>query len=355
MKKEDEFYMMRCMDLARHGLGTTYPNPLVGSVVVYHGRVIGEGFHRKSGEPHAEALAISSVRDRSLLKDATIYVNLEPCSHYGKTPPCANLIVSSGIPRAVIGTRDTSSKVAGRGVEILKKGGCSVTEGVLEEESRRINRRFFTWHEKKRPYIILKWAESADGFIDRVRKKDDPRAPNWISGPLGRQLVHKWRSEEQAILTGTRTALMDDPALTVREWSGTNPLRMVIDRDLVLPPDLKLFDNTTETVVFNQRENRRDHQTEYVRLDFTKEIIPQILDFLYHREIQSLIVEGGAITLNGFIRSGLWDEARVIQGTEKFLDGVKAPEIPLQPDERFSLPDTTYLVYLNRQGKSFLS
>lgn len=341
----DQHFMQRCLDLAGKGLGTTYPNPLVGSVVVYDEKVIGEGFHYKSGQPHAEVVAVSSVEDKALLKKATLYVNLEPCAHYGKTPPCAPMIVSYSIPRVVIGTTDTHARVSGRGIEILKQGGCEVVTGVLEKESRWINRRFFTFHEKQRPYIILKWAESHDGFIDKKRVAGEPKGPTWISGPLGRQLVHKWRSEEQAILIGTRTALVDDPQLTVRHWTGSNPLRLVIDRKLVLPRSLRMFGDGNPVVMFNQQREGRDGNLHYVRIDFEKETISQILDYLYDLGKQSLIVEGGAETLMRFVSSGLWDEARVFRGRIEFGDGVKAPQTGVEPLVTRRLPDSEIQFY----------
>ncbi|NOY38471.1 MAG: bifunctional diaminohydroxyphosphoribosylaminopyrimidine deaminase/5-amino-6-(5-phosphoribosylamino)uracil reductase RibD [Chlorobi bacterium] len=343
--------MMRCLDLARCGLGTTYPNPQVGSVIVRHGKIIAEGFHRRSGEPHAEALAIAAVKDKSLLKGSSLYVSLEPCSHFGKTPPCADLIVSSGIPRVVVGTLDTSKKVAGKGIGILRAGGCEVVTGVLEKECRRINRRFFTWHEKSRPYIILKWAESADGFMDRKRNPDDSSGPDWISGPLGRQLVHKWRSEEQSILVGTRTAQIDDPSLTVREWTGRQPLRLVIDRKLSLPETLNLFNDKAPTLIFNSRLNRPDSQPEYIKLDFNGDIIDQILEVLYQRQIQSVIIEGGADTIERFIKKELWDEARVFTGKMRFYDGIQAPRLAFQVEESVHLHDSVCDIYFRESDR----
>ncbi len=346
MNKESEHtrYMQRCLDLAMQGLGTTYPNPLVGSVMVWEDKIIGEGFHHRSGEPHAEVLAIRSVKNRDLLKKATLYVNLEPCSHYGKTPPCADLIVKTGIPRVVVGTTDTTEKVQGKGIRKMQEGGVEVITGMLEQESRFINRRFFTYHEKKRPYIILKWAESADGYLDEERIAGQ-QGPNWISGPLGRQLVHKWRSEEQAILVGRKTALIDNPALTAREWYGRNPLRLVIDRELTLPPDLQLFDDEAPTIIFNNLREEKHTHPEPVRIDFSKSIIPQITAELYHRRIQSLIVEGGAYTLRQYIESGMWDEARVFKGNRYFHTGVKAPVLKHQPSGIIHTGDSTYHLF----------
>ncbi len=343
-KEQDERYMERCLELAQRGLGTTWPNPLVGAVIVHEGRIIGEGFHHRSGEPHAEVLAVRAVRDKRLLKQATLYVNLEPCSHQGKTPPCADMIVREGIPRVVVGTMDTTDKVRGQGIARMQAGGVEVVTGVLEEESRYMNRRFFTYHEKKRPYILLKWAESADGFLDEERLPGQ-EGPNWISGPLGRQTVHRWRTQEQAILVGRKTAVIDNPALTAREWWGRNPLRLVIDRELGLPPTLQLFDDEAPTIIFNNLKTERLTHPEPVKIDFSTPILPQILDELYERRIQSLIVEGGAYTLEQFIRAGLWDEARVFRGERYFHKGVKAPALGRQPKEIVPLVDSVYHLF----------
>ena len=240
----DEKYMKRCLDLAILGNGNTAPNPMVGSVIVYNGKIIGEGYHQKCGEAHAEVNAIKSVKDHELLKKATLYVNLEPCAHQGRTPACSLLIRTKQIPRAVIGCIDTFSKVAGKGVEILTNSGCDVTVGVLEKESREINRRFFTFHEKKRPFIILKWAQTLDGFIDKMRTPDMPIKPIWITNELARTVVHKWRSQESAIMIGTNTATKDNPKLNVRDWTGENPVRVVVDRNLRIPQSAYIFDKS---------------------------------------------------------------------------------------------------------------
>ncbi len=336
--------MRRCLDLAGRGLGTTYPNPLVGSVIVHEDHIIGEGFHHRSGEPHAEVVAVQAVKDKALLKKSTLYVNLEPCSHHGKTPPCADMIVREGIPRVVVGTVDTTGKVMGKGLARMRAGGVEVVAGVLEEESRYVNRRFFTYHEKKRPYILLKWAESADGYLDEERLPGQ-EGPNWISGPLGRQAVHRWRTQEEAILVGRKTALIDDPALTAREWRGRNPLRLVIDRELSLPAHLQLFDDEAPTIIFNNLRSERHTHPEPVKIDFSQSILPQILDDLYERQVQSLIVEGGAYTLQQFIGADLWDEARVFRGERYFHKGVKAPALGRQPAEIVRLPDSVYHLF----------
>ena len=248
--KINEKYIRRCIELARNGLGTTYPNPLVGSVIVYDGKIIGEGWHKKSGESHAEVNAVKAVKDKSLLKKATIYVSLEPCSHFGKTPPCCDLIIKNNIPNVVIGTVDPNVKVAGNGIKKLIEAGIHVTVGVLEEECNALNKRFFTFHKKKRPFIVLKWAESQDGFIAPTEKLE--KKPVWITNQYSRQLVHKWRTEEQAILVGTQTAIDDNPKLNARDWSGKNPIRLVIDQNNRIEKNNHIFDNQAVTIVFSK-------------------------------------------------------------------------------------------------------
>jgi len=304
--------MKRCIELAKNGLGTTYPNPLVGSVIVHNDKIIGEGWHRKSGEAHAEVNAINAVKDKSLLREATIYVSLEPCSHYGKTPPCCDLIIANAIPNIVIGTIDSYSKVAGTGIERLKKAGKNVITGVLENECRGLNKRFFTFHEKKRPYIILKWAESADGFIAPTSK--DEQKPVWITNEFSRQLVHKWRSEEQAILVGSQTVIDDNPRLDVRDWSGNNPIRIVLNQKNRIPKESHIFDNRSKTIVYTA-ETLGSEPT-----------AAKIASQLYKNDIQSVIIEGGRQTLQTFIDEKLWDEVRQFKGTISLKDGRKAPD-----------------------------
>ena len=248
-KNTDEKFMLRCHDLARLGIARTAPNPMVGCVIVLDEKIIGEGYHRKCGEAHAEVNAINSVSNHELLKKSTLYVSLEPCSHYGKTPPCTDLIISKKIPRVVIGCVDSFSEVSGRGIKKLKQAGCDVIVGVLENESRELNKRFFTFNEKKRPYIILKWAQTLDGFIDIIRTDENQIAPTWISNEHSRMLVHKWRSHEDAIMVGTNTAEKDNPSLNVRDWDGKNPLRVVLDRQLRLNEKLNLFNNKIQTII----------------------------------------------------------------------------------------------------------
>ena len=351
----DEKYMRRCLELAGLASGNTAPNPMVGAVVVHRGKIIGEGYHRVYGQAHAEANAIEAVKDPALLRESTMYVNLEPCAHHGNTPPCANLIVDRGIPRVVVGAVDSSSRVSGKGIEILKKGGCEVKTGVLEEASRDLNRRFFTYHEKQRPYVILKWAQTADGFIDRDRRKDDPIQPNWITNEVSRHLVHKWRSEEQAILVGSNTALKDNPGLNVREWHGKNPLRLLIDRDLEIDESYKLITDSLPLVLFTDKRSDPDraeelasYDVEVVRLDFKDNVIRQIYEYLYNRKILSLFVEGGSYTLSQFLQSGLWDEARIFTGSRLFHSGVKAPPFPgKKPYQTIDLQDTRLFVFRN--------
>jgi diaminohydroxyphosphoribosylaminopyrimidine deaminase / 5-amino-6-(5-phosphoribosylamino)uracil reductase len=320
-----QLYMKRCIELAANGLGTTYPNPLVGSVVVHKDTIIGEGWHRKSGEPHAEVNAVNSVKDKSLLKESTIYVNLEPCSHFGKTPPCSDMIIKMGIPKVVIGTVDPNEKVAGQGVERLRAAGIDVTLGILERECLELNRRFFTFHNKKRPYIILKWAESADGFIAPETK--DYRNPVWISGVASRQLVHKWRSEEASILVGTQTIIDDNPKLNVRDWAKTNqPIRLVIDKAGRIPAASHIFDNEQQTIIFSEKAAQpATENVIFETVDFSNAILPQLMQKMHARNIQSVIVEGGSHTLESFIDAGFWDEARIFVGETQLRSGTKAP------------------------------
>jgi len=323
-----EKYIKRCIELAENGLGTTYPNPMVGSVIVYENQIIGEGWHKKAGEPHAEVNAVRSVKDKSLLKKSTIYVSLEPCSHFGKTPPCCDLIIANEIPNVVVGTVDPNEKVAGKGILKLIEAGANVTVGVLEDECNELNKRFFTFHQKKRPYIILKWAESQDGFLAPEKTINQDRKPIWITNPYSRQLVHKWRTEEQAILVGTQTVIDDNPKLNARDWSGNNPVRVVIDRENKIDDNSFIFDDTVKTIIFSN-ENRKSStaNTQFEVIDFSKNIIPEILDVLYKNQIQSIIIEGGRQTLQSFIDESIWDEARIFVGKPSFGNGKKAPII----------------------------
>ena len=320
---KDEKYIARCIQLAKNGLCNAAPNPMVGAVIVHNDTIIGEGYHIRCGEAHAEVNAVRSVKDKSLLKESTIYVSLEPCSHHGKTPPCADLIINKGIPRVVVGCQDPFSLVAGRGIAKLREAGIEVKVGVLEEECRQLIRRFVTFNTLRRPFITLKWAESADGFIDLHRTEGHPYI---FSSPLSSMLVHKRRAEHSAILVGRRTALLDNPSLTTRNWYGKNPVRMVIDKDLTLPKHLALFDGSVRTLVFTQREDTSNRpNVEHIRLDFKIDILPQIMEVLYKEKLQSLMVEGGSILLQSFIDAGCWDEAYIEQSDAHLKDGVKAP------------------------------
>lgn len=320
-----ETYIKRCIELAKNGLGTTYPNPLVGSVIVHNGKIIGEGWHRKSGESHAEVIAIDSVKNKELLKESTVYVSLEPCSHFGKTPPCADLIIQHKIPRVVIGTIDPFAKVCGSGIAKLKKSGIKVEVGFLENECRELNKRFFTFHQKKRPYIILKWAQTQNGFIAPLQKKETK--PMWISNEFSRQLVHKWRAEEQAIMVGTNTVLQDNPRLNIRSWTGENPIRIVLDRELKITSGFSVYDKSVKTIFITEKERLSEHENQvFEKIDFNKNVNIGILDVLYKHQIQSVIIEGGAVLLESFIKNDLWDEARVFTSDLSFEKGIKAPE-----------------------------
>ena len=342
-----EKYIKRCIELAKNGLGETYPNPMVGSVIVLNDVIIGEGWHRKAGELHAEVNAINSVKDKSQLNKATIYVSLEPCSHYGKTPPCTNLIVENGIKNVVIGVIDSNSKVSGRGVEHLKNNGCNVTVGVLEVECKELNKRFFTFHTKKRPYIILKWAETADGFIDKLRNETSENSPNWISNKYSQQRVHKMRAVEQAILIGTTTALNDNPTLNVRDWNGNNPVRVVLDRTLKIPINSNLFDENAQTIVLTEKlpNDFFNKNVLFEEVDFSKNVPNQVCEVLYKYEIQSVIIEGGTQTLQSFIDEDLWDEAFVFVGSTLFENGLRAPQIKKAPTKIQKISDDTLRIY----------
>ncbi|WP_340063419.1 bifunctional diaminohydroxyphosphoribosylaminopyrimidine deaminase/5-amino-6-(5-phosphoribosylamino)uracil reductase RibD [Ascidiimonas aurantiaca] len=328
-----EKYINRCIQLAKNGLGTTYPNPMVGSVILHKGLIIGEGWHKKAGDPHAEVAAIQSVKDKTLLKEATLYVNLEPCSHYGKTPPCSDLIIREGIKKIVIGSMDPHSKVAGKGIKKLKDHGCEVIIGVLEEHCHELNKRFFTFHLKQRPYIILKWARTKDGYLSphaRNGNSHTPRGAVWITNSLSRQWVHKWRSEESAILAGTRTVLEDNPSLTTRNWHGTSPIRVVIDeKGAINTESFQVFDKNAQTLLITGKETHT-HVPSHIKrasINFQQNPALQICKVLYEMEIQSCIIEGGAHTLNLFINENIWDEARVFTGDTVFGHGTTAPRI----------------------------
>jgi len=326
--KIHEKYINRCIELAENGLGNTYPNPMVGSVIVHQGKIIGEGWHHKAGEPHAEVNAIASVKDPSLLKKSTIYVSLEPCSHYGKTPPCSDLIIAKEIKKVVIATVDPFAEVSGRGIKKLLSAGCEVVVGILEKEAQDLNKRFFAFQQKKRPYVILKWAQSVDGFIAPENKKT--REPVWITNKYSKQLVHKWRSEEQAILVGTNTAILDNPKLNTRLWKGKDPVRILIDQNLRTPLDSALFDDSIKTIVFCGLEAKpalNANLLHFEKIDFRENTAFQILEILYKHNLQSVIIEGGSKTLQTFIDADLWDEARIFKGKIQFKKGTPAPNL----------------------------
>ena len=329
-----ETYMQRCIELAQNGAGNVSPNPMVGAVVVYDDEIIGEGYHQLYGEAHAEVNTIKAVEDKSLLSKATIYVSLEPCAHFGKTPPCSDLIIDSRIPNVVIGCTDPFAQVAGKGIEKLKNAGVNVIVGILEKECLELNKRFFTFHEKKRPYIILKWAQSQDGFIDKKRSNTGATI-NWITEPNTKQLTHKWRSEEDAILIGKNTAINDNPELTTRVVDGKNPIRIVVDRKLKLPKDLKVFNSAAKTIILNELKNQGNNSILHKKVNF-ETFFEDLWSICAENDIISLIIEGGAFTINQFIENDLWDEARVLTGKPFFAEGIKAPVLILQPTEQFT-------------------
>lgn len=313
--------MHRTMELARLGFGKVSPNPMVGCVIVHNDTIIGEGFHQQFGGAHAEVNAINSIKDKSMLPKSQVYVNLEPCSYFGKTPPCADLLVRNKVGTVFISNIDPNPRVSGKGVEILENAGIQVKKGILESEGWQLNKRFFTSVLQKRPYIILKWAQTADGFI--ARKNFDSK---WISNNFSRKIVHKWRSEEDAILVGKNTAVHDNPNLNVRDWVGKNPIRVVIDHELKLNKKLNLFNQKIPTICVNLKKEKETKNLEFVRLS-KGNFLNDLLLNLHQRTIQSLIIEGGATTINAFVQTGLWDEARVFQSSTCFGDGIAAPQL----------------------------
>lgn len=329
--EKDQLFMQRCIELARLGTRLAYPNPLVGAVIVHNNKIIGEGYHQRYGEAHAEVNAVNSVKDKSLLNKSTIYVSLEPCAHFGKTPPCADLLVEHQFKKVVIGCIDTFSEVSGKGIDRLKTNGIEVKVGVLEEECRNLNKRFFTFHEKKRPFIILKWAETFDGFIDKNRNSSTSGI-NWITQAETQTLVHKWRSEEHAILVGTTTAINDNPSLTVRNVTGKNPIRVLIDRDLKVKHEASIYNAESRTIILNAVKSEEKGNLKFLQLeDFS---IKSITNILYEEKIQSIIIEGGAKTIQHFIDEDLWDEARVLIGKSSFKEGLKAPTLSFRPESQ---------------------
>ena len=332
--QDHQTYMHRCLELAKHGLGHAAPNPIVGAVVVWKNQVIGEGYHRQAGLPHAEVEAIQSVKDYSKLAESTLYVNLEPCNHTGKTPPCTDLILRHKIPNLVVAQTDPNPLVAGTGILRLRKKGVNVIEGILKKEAWELNKRFNCFHVNKRPFVLLKWAITRDGFIDQIRKPGEAANPAWITDEFCRSLVHKWRTEESSILVGTQTASLDNPRLNIRAWKGRAPLRLVLDRHKSLPAHLNVFDQTQETWVFTEHDIPSKRNLRYFRIQAGKNDLPQMMQILYEQNIQSIMVEGGAELLNSFIKDDLWDEARVFTGPISFNKGVSGPEFNFSPEEK---------------------
>ncbi|AZA73064.1 bifunctional diaminohydroxyphosphoribosylaminopyrimidine deaminase/5-amino-6-(5-phosphoribosylamino)uracil reductase RibD [Chryseobacterium indoltheticum] len=338
---QEEFYIKRCIELAQKAIGNTYPNPLVGSVIVHNDKIIGEGYHHKAGENHAEINAVNSVADKSLIPESTIYVSLEPCAHFGKTPPCALKIVELGFKKVVIGAMDSHDKVNGKGKKIIQEAGIEVVSGVLEKECIELNKRFFTYHERRRPFIILKWAESGDRFMDKDFK------PTQISNALTKQFVHQLRSNEHSILIGTMTALRDNPSLTTREIVGRNPIRILIDIDLKVPKDFNVYSNEAETLVFNSVKEGDEGNIKFIKTS-RENFIANMLKTLHELQIQSIIVEGGSLVLQQFIDAGLWDETIIIKNKNLVLEnGTKAPRFNKTPIDTRDFRDNIIEFYKN--------
>lgn len=335
----DEIFMQRALELATLGRGHVSPNPLVGCVIVHEGVIIGEGWHKKYGEAHAEVNAVHDVADKTLLPHSTVYVTLEPCSHFGKTPPCADMLIAEKVKKVVIANLDSNPLVAGGGMKKLQSAGIDVVSDVLSHAGRELNRRFFTFMERQRPYIILKWAETADGFV--ARENFDSK---WISNELSRQWVHRWRTEEDAVLVGMRTAQYDNPRLNVRSWTGRDPIRIVIDRSLKLDPTLHLFDGTQRTICYNTIKSGEKPNLSFVKLS-PEDFLQALVTDLYQRKIQSVIIEGGAQTLQLFIDQGLWDEARVFTAPSTFGKGISAPRMNGKLEEQHQVQSDTLKIF----------
>lgn len=345
-----EYYMQRCLYLAEKGAGNVAPNPMVGCVIVHNGKIIGEGFHEQYGGPHAEVNAIRNVEDENLLKQSTLYVSLEPCAHTGKTPPCVDLIIEKNIPYVVVACLDENPLVKGKGIQKLILNGADVKVGVLEKEAQFLNRRFFTSVTKNRPYIILKWAQSEDGFIDHNRDEKDGRAI--ISSPESHLLVHRWRSEEAAIMVGTNTVIADDPQLTVRLTEGRNPVRVSFDRQLRIPSTAKILDGSAPTIIFTEGAHYYTDRAEFIPINFSANPIEQAMSVLHEKKLQSVIVEGGAAVLNKFLEHNLWDEARVFVAKKNFTRGIKAPEMKCDFTNEESVgPDKLFYFYNSTSKK----
>jgi len=343
--------MQRALELAELGRGNTSPNPLVGAVLVHNNRVIGEGYHAKYGTPHAEVHAINSVSstDHEKINNSTLYVNLEPCSHHGKTPPCTDLILQYNIPTVVIANLDPFSQVDGKGINILERGGVQVKTGVLQEQGEALNKSFFTFHQKQRPYIVLKWAQTANAeFAPRNSQQ------TWISGKLAQRLVHRWRAREDAIMVGTETAAIDNPSLTCRLWTGSNPVRVVLDKHLRLNNTLQVFDQKAPKLVYNTSQElptNIDNMTQYISLENGKNFIEQVFTDTYNQRIQSILVEGGAELLSSLIEANLWDEARVFIGKSYFHDGKPAPQLPVTNYGHYKVDEDDLRVFHNPEPR----
>ena len=345
---DHKLYIKRCLQIAQNGVGVSRPNPSVGAVVVYQNKIIGEGFTSAYGGNHAEVNAINAVKDKVLLKEATIYVTLEPCSHFGKTPPCADLIVKHQLKNVVVGCVDSNSLVAGKGIERLINAGINVTVGVLEDECKEHHNRFFTVQNKKRPYIILKWAQTKDGFVAPLTK--DEQKPVWISNPYSQQLVHKWRAQEHAILVGTNTVIADNPKLNVRSWTGQNPVRIVLDRTLRIPENSSVLDGSVKTIIITEKEEylfESSRELILETIDFSHNLAKQVCNVLQKHQIQSVIIEGGTQTLQTFIDENLWDEARLFVGGTTFKVGVKAPVFKKVVKEEINIKTDVLKIYTN--------
>ena len=327
--------MKRCIELASKEIGNTYPNPLVGCVIVYENKIIGEGSHQAYGDKHAEVNAINSVNDKNILKDSTLYVNLEPCNHYGKTPPCTDIILKYKIKNVVIGSSDPNKMVEGGGIERLEANGCNVTYGVLENECNHLNKRFFTYHKQKRPYVILKWAESKDGFISPIKSE---REVYWISGDKSKKLSHRWRSEEHSILVGVQTIIDDDPMLTTRLVDGKNPIRIILDPNCRIPLNSKVFSKDSKTIILSKTENNSIEKNiriiNYDKMEF-------ILRSLYDLKLQSVIIEGGAKTIKNFLDHDSWDSIRIFKSNQNLKNGIKSPKIDISEFEKTIIGDDT--------------
>lgn len=340
----DEMYIRRCFALAENGIHYVAPNPMVGCVIVKDGKIVSEGFHQCCGQNHAERNAILRVLDKSDLEGSTLYVNLEPCSHYGKTPPCADLIVQYPFKRVVVCNLDPNPLVAGRGMQKIANAGIEVDTGILEHEGRFLNRRFFTFMEKQRPYIILKWAQTRDGFMD-IDRTDNNQKSYWITNEKLKCEVHKWRTQEAAIMVGTQTVVNDNPQLTTRLWHGKNPLRIAIDRTGRIPRQSFVLDGSTPTIIYTENRNLESKENlQYVVVDF-ENLLNEILADLWNRKIQSVIVEGGLKLLNTFITENVWDEARVLIGNKMFDKGLLAPKLNITPNDVKQVDDDFICYY----------